>query len=317
MNNILFCSAGRRNILLRDAKTSLVGKGQVFATDVSPVAPALFDADKAFLVPRIDSADYNETILRLCKENDVKAITTLIDPEIEILAAHRDKLLAEGILPLCPSKETARLCFNKYEMFRHLSSHHVRTVLTYDSLNSFKEGLDKGEISFPVFMKPISGSGSVGIGKVNNWDEAVEKFNDGQFTYIIQELMTGGDCDADVYVDCYTHKPVSIFSKRKIESRIGGASKTISFKDPKLFAFVEEVCSVLELNGPCDMDFFGAYLHAYGAGVDFFKFIINNIQGKQNLPDIGNYDEDVIMMMYDAVVITKKNQLLSDHFDLL
>ena len=77
MNNILFCSAGRRNILLRDAKTSLVGKGQVFATDVSPVAPALFDADKAFLVPRIDSADYNETILRLCKENDVKAITTL------------------------------------------------------------------------------------------------------------------------------------------------------------------------------------------------------------------------------------------------
>lgn len=104
-------------------------------------------------------------------------------------------------------------------------------------------------------------------------------------------------------------------------------------KDPKLFAFVEEVCSVLELNGPCDMDFFykdgnyylseinprfgGAYLHAYGAGVDFFKFIINNIQGKQNLQDIGNYDEDVIMMMYDAVVITKKNQLLSDHFDLL
>ena len=51
--------------------------------------------------------------------------------------------------------------------------------------------------------------------------------------------------------------------------------------------------------------------------MDFFKFIINNIQGKQNLPDIGNYDEDVIMMMYDAVVITKKNQLLSDHFDLL
>ena len=94
MNNILFCSAGRRNTLLKDAKASLGGKGQVIATDVSPVAPALFDADKAFLVPRIDSPDYYETILRICKENDVKAITTLIDPEIEILAAHRDKLLA-------------------------------------------------------------------------------------------------------------------------------------------------------------------------------------------------------------------------------
>lgn len=333
MDNLLFCSAGRRNTLLKDIRKSLDGSFGIIATDLSPVAPALFEADKAFLVPRIDAPDYFETILKICKQNEVKAITTLIDPEIELLAAHREELLSEGVLPLCPSKQTAHLCFNKYEMFRHLSNNHVRTVLTYDSLESFKEGLDKGEISFPVFMKPVSGSGSVGVGKVDNWEEAVEKFNDHRFTYIIQELMTGGDCDADVYVDCFSHKPVAIFSKRKIESRIGGASKTISFKDQKLFAFVEEVCSVLELSGPCDMDFFfkdgdyylseinprfgGAYLHAYGAGVDFVKLIMKNIQGKTNQPHIGNYDEDVIMMMYDAVVIKNKSQLLSDNFDLL
>lgn len=333
MYNLLFCSAGRRNTLLKDIRKSLDGSFGIIATDLSPVAPALFEADKAFLVPRIDAPDYFETILKICEQNDVKAITTLIDPEIELLAAHREELLSEGVLPLCPSKQTAHLCFNKYEMFRHLSNNHVRTVLTYDSLESFKEGLDKGEISFPVFMKPVSGSGSVGVGKVDNWEEAVEKFNDHRFTYIIQELMTGGDCDADVYVDCFSHKPVAIFSKRKIESRIGGASKTISFKDQKLFAFVEEVCSVLELSGPCDMDFFfkdgdyylseinprfgGAYLHAYGAGVDFVKLIMKNIQGKTNQPHIGNYDEDVIMMMYDAVVIKNKSQLLSDNFDLL
>ena len=333
MDNLLFCSAGRRNTLLKDIRKSLDGSFGIIATDLSPVAPALFEADKAFLVPRIDAPDYFETILKICKQNEVKAITTLIDPEIELLAAHREELLSEGVLPLCPSKQTAHLCFNKYEMFRHLSNNHVRTVLTYDSLESFKEGLDKGEISFPVFMKPVSGSGSVGVGKVDNWEEAVEKFNDHRFTYIIQELMTGGDCDADVYVDSFSHKPVAIFSKRKIESRIGGASKTISFKDQKLFAFVEEVCSVLELSGPCDMDFFfkdgdyylseinprfgGAYLHAYGAGVDFVKLIMKNIQGKTNQPHIGNYDEDVIMMMYDAVVIKNKSQLLSDNFDLL
>ena len=319
--------------MLKDIRKSLDGSFGIIATDLSPVAPALFEADKAFLVPRIDAPDYFETILKICKQNEVKAITTLIDPEIELLAAHREELLSEGVLPLCPSKQTAHLCFNKYEMFRHLSNNHVRTVLTYDSLESFKEGLDKGEISFPVFMKPVSGSGSVGVGKVDNWEEAVEKFNDHRFTYIMQELMTGGDCDADVYVDCFSHKPVAIFSKRKIESRIGGASKTISFKDQKLFAFVEEVCSVLELSGPCDMDFFfkdgdyylseinprfgGAYLHAYGAGVDFVKLIMKNIQGKTNQPHIGNYDEDVIMMMYDAVVIKNKSQLLSDNFDLL
>lgn len=333
MNNILFCSVGRRATLLKDFRKTMQGCGKLVATDLSPVAPALFFADETYLVPRISDAGYFDRILDICKKSEIKAITTLIDPEIEILSKHRDELLNIGVLPLCPAEWTAKLCFDKYEMFKYLHSKGVRTVLTYNSLEGLKEGLEKGEISFPVFMKPISGSGSVGIGKVNNWEEAEAKFNDGKFTYIIQELMTGGDCDADVYVDCISHKPVAAFSKKKIESRIGGASKTISFKDQRLFDFIEQVCSVLELNGPCDMDFFikdgeyylseinprfgGAYLHAYGAGVDFIKLILKNIHGEENTSEIGNYDEDVLMMMYDDVVIVKKEDLLSDNFSLL
>lgn len=333
MDNILFCSVGRRARLLMDFRESIKGSGKLIATDLSPVAPALFFADKTYLVPRITDEGYFDRIREICREEDIKAITTLIDPEIELLASHREELLGEGVLPLCPAAWTAHLCFNKYEMFRHLRSKGVRTVLTYDSIESFKEGLARGEVSFPVFMKPISGSGSVSIGRCDTMEEVLEKWNDGKFTYIIQELMTGGDCDADVYVDCLSHKPVAIFSKKKIESRIGGASKTISYKEPKLFAFVEEVCSVLELNGPCDMDFFikdgeyylseinprfgGAYLHAYGAGVDFIQLILNNIHGVENKSIIGQYDENVIMMMYDDVVIRKKSELMSDQLTLL
>ena len=331
--NILFCSVGRRARLLMDFKESMQGCGKLVATDLSPVAPALFFADETYLVPRITAPDYYEHILNICEKSKIKAITTLIDPEIELLAKHRKELLAKSIMPLCPADWTAHLCFDKYEMFKYLKAKGVRTVLTYNRLDSFMEGLSNGEVSFPVFMKPISGSGSVGIGKCDSMEQVEEKWNDGKFTYIIQELMTGGDCDADVYVDCISHKPVSIFSKKKIESRVGGASKTISYKDPKLFAFVEEVCSVLELNGPCDMDFFikdgeyylseinprfgGAYLHAYGAGVDFIKLIMNNIDGVENQSIIGHYDEDVVMMMYDDVVIRRKSELMSDGFPLL
>lgn len=333
MDNILFCSVGRRAKLLMNFRKSMNGCGKIIATDLSPVAPALFFADETYLVPRIDDSHYFDKVLEICDKSEVKAITTVIDPEIEILAKHREELVSKGILPLCPAKWTAHLCFDKYEMFKYLRSKGVRTVLTYNSLEELKKGLDKGEISFPVFMKPISGSGSVGIDKVYNWEEAEAKFNDGKFKYIIQELMTGGDCDADVYVDCISHKAVAAFSKKKIESRIGGASKTISFKDPKLFEFIEQVCSVLELNGPCDMDFFikngeyylseinprfgGAYLHAYGAGVDFVKLILNNMHGIENKSIIGQYDEDIIMMMYDDVVITSKKNLMSDDFPLL
>ena len=331
--NILFCSVGRRARLLMDFRQSMKGCGRIIATDLSPVAPALFFADETYLVPPISNSDYFDRVLEICSKSNVKAITTLIDPEIEILAQHRDELMSLGVLPLCPAAWTARLCFDKYEMFRHLQSKGVRTVLTYNSLDSFKKGLQDEEITLPVFMKPISGSGSVGIGRCDTIEQVEKKWNDGEFTFIIQELMTEGDCDADVYVDCFSHKPVAIFSKKKIESRIGGASKTISYKDPKLFDFVEEVCSVLELNGPCDMDFFikngeyylseinprfgGAYLHAYGAGVDFIKLIINNIDGIENQSIVGQYDEDILMMMYDDVVIKRKDELMSNDFSLL
>ena len=329
--NLLCCNVGRRGRLMLDFRRSLAGRGKVIATDNWSVAPALFLADKMYMVPKIHDPSYMETVLDICRKEKIRAVTSFIDPEIEVLAGQREVFRSQGILPLCPSLETARLCFDKYEMFRHLRAHGVRTVLTYRDLASFKEGLAKGEIAFPVFIKPVTGSGSVGARRVEDLATLEELIREGRYDYIIQELMTEGDCDADVYVDCISHEVVSVFSKRKIETRIGGASKTVSFKDPALFDFVREVCAVLELSGPCDMDFFlkdgqyclseinprfgGAYLHAYGAGVDCVRYILRNIDGLPNEPEIGCYDEGVLMLMYDDVVITKESELLRDYHE--
>ena len=140
--------------------------------------------------------------------------------------------------------------------------------------------------------------------------------------------MTGEgsfDLDADIYVDTVSHEPVAIFSKRKISTTIGGANKTISFKDEKLFDFVRSALKHFKFNGPIDADFFykdgeyylsevnprfgGAYLHAYGAGVDFIRLIENNLRGYANDSIIGQYEENVVMMMYDSVVIKRAEEL--------
>lgn len=330
MNNLLFCSVGRRGRLLRDVKETIGKTGIIVGTDNKSTAPALQMCDVQCVVPRITEPGYVDLILDICRKNDVKAITTLIDPEIEILAANAERFKEIGVIPLCPAKESAKYCFDKFELYKYLKEKGIRTPLTFHDWDEFVTALEKGEISFPVFMKPICGSGSVGAHKVHTLEQAEADWNSGEHDYIIQELMTGGDCDADVFVDCISHKAVAAFSKRKIETRIGGASKTISFKDPKLFAFIEEVCSVFTFNGPLDMDFFikdgeyylseinprfgGAYLHAYGCGVDFIKLIVNNINGIENPVNIGDYEEDVLMMMYDDVVIAKKSQLVDDNF---
>ncbi len=333
MNNILFCSVGRRGRLMLDVKQTIGDSGILVGVDNNATAPALHFCDRQYTVPRITDPTYVDTILRICKDNDIKAITTLIDPEIEILSANAERFKNASVIPLCPARQSATYCFNKYELYKYLTAKGIATPLTFHDWDDFVKALNEGRISFPVFMKPVCGSGSVGAHKVDTLEQAHADWHSGEHDYIIQELMTGGDCDADVYVDTISHRAVAAFSKRKIETRIGGASKTISFKDPKLFAFIQKICDVFEFNGPLDMDFFirdgeyylseinprfgGAYLHAYGAGVDFIKLIVNNINGIENTVNIGNYDDDVLMLMYDDVVICKADDLVDRNFTIL
>lgn len=322
--NLLFCSVGRRCELLKDFRKTMGDDLKIVVTDHSEVAPAMAFADKAYLVPLISDPDYIPMILDICKKEQIEAVTTLIDPEIMLLAKHREEFEKLGVLVLAPYEETAKLCFNKYELYRFLTEHQINTIRTFGTFEEFEDAFRAGEIAFPVFVKPREGSGSVGARKIETM-ELLRQVTEEDKSLIIQELMTGKDLDADVYVDTVSHKPVAMFSKRKLSTTIGGANKTISFKDETLFAFIKSVLSVMQFNGPLDMDFFyqngqyylseinprfgGAYLHAYGAGVDFVKLIAENIKGNENKENIGDYEEDIIMMMYDSVVIRKKSEI--------
>ena len=317
--NILFCSAGRRAELLKDFRKSMDEDDRIIAADLSNLAPAMYVADAYYLVPRIDDPTYLDTILEICRKEKINAVTTLIDPEIELLAKNRARFEEIGVEVLAPNTETAGLCFDKFKMYQYLTAHGISTPDTWGDYVSAMDAIESGGLSFPVFVKPRTGSGSVGARKVQD-AETLKALCEADPSLIIQRLMTG-DLDADVYIDTISHKAVSAFSKRKLETRIGGASKTISFKDEKLFDFIRRITDLLKFNGPVDMDFFyqngvyylsevnprfgGAYLHAYGAGVDFIKLIKNNLDGIENTPVFGNYENDVVMMMYDSVVITK------------
>lgn len=323
--NILFCSVGRRCELLKDFRKTLGDKVRIVVTDNSPYAPALAFSDVSYKVPLITDENYIPMILDICKKEKINAITTLIDPEISILADHRAEFEALGVEVLAPYKETADLCFDKYEMFKYLSEKGVRTVKTYGTFEDFDKDYKEGKISLPVFVKPRTGSGSVGARRVESY-ELLKEVMERSPELIIQELMTGKDMDADLYVDTVSGEVIAIFSKKKISTTIGGANKTISFKDEKLFEFVKDAMKVFKFNGPLDMDLFfqdgeyylseinprfgGAYLHAYGAGVDFPSFIYKNVMEKEaNKQQIGQYDENVVMMMYDSVVIDTLDNL--------
>ncbi len=219
-----------------------------------------------------------------------------------------------------PSEDTARICFDKYNMYKYLVKNNIKTILTYNNIEKFKKAYNEGNIEFPVFIKPRCGSGSVGARKIDNIKELEESYKRDK-TLIIQEYMDAVDLDADVYIDVISKRTVEIFTKKKIETKIGGANKTISFKDQKLFELIKKIVKLFEFSGPIDIDFFykngeyylseinprfgGAYLHAYGVGVNFPELVYNNLNKQENKENIGNYKENIAMLMYDDVIITE------------
>lgn len=319
--NVLFCSVGRRAEFLKDVRQSMGNEGKIVATDITNTAPALYFADTFYLVPPISDPSYIETILDICRKEKIQAISTCIDPEIMLLARHREEFTKIGVLVLAPATETAEICFDKFKMYTYLTECGVPTVQTYGDIASAEAALAEGIISFPVFVKPRTGSGSVGARKVHDLQALRDAFEMDP-GLIAQEYMGDAlDLDADVYVDTVSHETVAVFTKRKLETKIGGASKTVSFKDEKLVRFLVDALKHFSFNGPIDVDVFcrngeyylsevnprfgGAYLHAFGAGVDFIKMIRNNVSGIANEPEFMQYEENIAMLMYDSVVICK------------
>lgn len=214
--NYLLCSVGRRGELLKDFRKSIDMDSILVATDNSKYAPALYFADKQYIVPRIDDPTYIDILLDICKNEHINAVTTFIDPEIMLLAGNREKFSALGVEVLAPYTETAKLSFDKYEMFKYLTRNGINTVRTWGTIEEFNAARKRGEIDLPVFVKPRTGSGSVGARRVDSYEVLAEAMK-ADPSLIIQELMSCLDLDADVYVDTISHQAVAAFSKKRLK----------------------------------------------------------------------------------------------------
>ncbi|NLM60308.1 MAG: ATP-grasp domain-containing protein [Clostridium sp.] len=316
--NILILSCGTRNKVVQYFKKELAGRGQVFATDCSELAPALYDADKHFVVPNMQEEGYLDRILSICKENNIKAVLSLIDPELSLLAENKQKILNIGTTPIISDFDLVEMCFDKYKMYEFLIQNGFKTVRSYISKEEFYNDVEAGKIDYPVFVKPVKGSASININKVVSKEE-VELLFSRYDNLMIQEFMDGIEYGADVYIDIISCEPVAIFTKEKIKMRAGETDKSVSVKDEKLFDLITRFVKKAGFKGIIDIDIFkingeyyisevnprfgGGYPHAFECGVNVPEMIINNISGKENREAIGEYKEGIYMMKYNEVKI--------------
>ncbi len=316
--NILILSCGTRNKVVQYFKKNLEDIGKVIATDCSDMAPALYDADVHYIVPKMTDENYLDSIYDICKKEQVCAVLSLIDPELSLLAEHRREFEDLGVKVIGSSYELCELSLDKYEMYLWLKERGYACAKSYMDKAAFCADLEKGEISFPVFVKPARGSASIAISKADDMQMLDFLFDRGE-GMMIQQFMNGQEIGADAYIDMISGEVVSIFTKKKVKMRAGETDKALSFKDEKLFNLLKKFITEAGFSGQIDIDVFdvdgeyyisevnprfgGGYPHAYESGANHMELIINNLKGQANENRIGAYREGTCMMKYNEIMV--------------
>ena len=310
--NVLLLSAGTRVNLVRYFRQSL-SDGSVVAADADGFSPALYAADSRYIVPPVTSPAYLDRVMAICRKERIGGVMSLIDPELSVLAKNEARFAASGVKVIGSSYELCEFAYDKSSTYRWLEEHGYPCARYWTASEDFFRDEEKGEARFPVFVKPVRGSASADAAPAAD-RETLEYLLSRRDGMLIQEYLSGQEIGADVYVDLISGEPVSVFTKKKIRMRAGETDRAVSFRDEKLFAFIERFVTETGFRGPLDIDLFekdgaycitdvnprfgGGYPHAHLCGCDHVKLIAENLKGNVNAKRIGAYPSGIRMMKY-------------------
>ena len=241
--NILILSAGRRVELVQSfqkAAKRLNIKSNVVAGDCSETAPAIYFADRKAILPRINEDNYVDEIINVCKREGIRLVIPTIDTDLLLLSEERERIESEsGAVVLISSTEVISICRDKINTQKFLEENEFKIPKMYS-----EEELDSGEIEFPLFIKPKSGSSSINTFKVNNIEELA--------TYrslikepIVQDFMEGKEFTVDVFLD-FDGNLITVVPRLRMATRSGEISKGKIIKDKEIIEDIKRLVEVLK-----------------------------------------------------------------------
>lgn len=309
--NILFTCAGRRTYLLKYFKENMLPEDKVVATDMQLTAPALQVADVKLQVPAVYANDYIDRTLALCKEQKIDALISLNDLELPILAEQKNKFEALGVKVIVSDPEVIEIAFDKYKTAQWVESLGLKAPQTFIRLDEAKAALVSGDISFPLFLKPRWGSGSIGLETVEDMEELdivygllfkkikktiLATASVGNEYIMIQEKLTGNEYGLDIMNDLEGNN-VAVSVKQKLAMRAGETDKAITVDLPVVREMGATIGRNLKHIGNLDVDimqrangdycvlelnprFGGGYPFSYEAGANMPLAILKWLRGE-------------------------------------
>ena len=323
--NVLFLAAGRRVSLVRAFKAALreLGdSGRAITEDATRSAPAHVVSDAQVNLPRCTMPGYIDRLKDLCQRENVRLIVPLIDTVLPVLAPHRTAFADLGITALVSAPETIAIGHHKGRAGEFFRSHGFNTprILTAVEIAALGPG------DFPLFVKPPTGSSSIGAELVATpADLAYLRARAPDL--LVMEFVSGDEYTVDVYVDL-TGTPRCVVPRRRLEVRAGEVSKGLTVRDDAIIARSLAVAAKLPGAIGCitlqcfkrptgDISFIeinarfgGGYPLSWHAGANYPKWLLQEVRGER--PDWRNgvtWRDNLAMLRYDDELIIDGGKL--------
>jgi carbamoyl-phosphate synthase large subunit len=336
--NVLLTCAGRRNYLIAYFRQALAGRGRILGADANPDAPALLEADGAYVLPPVDDPDYIRRLLKLCVQESVEVLVSLNDFELPLLANAQERFVEIGVQPIVSSPEVIAVCADKWRTFCFLVANKLSTPMTYTSLREALAAVEEGRLSFPVIVKPRWGTGSIGIdfpsdekelclsyelarSRIGRTALARASASDPVRCILIQERLTGAEFGVDV-VNTLTGDLAAVFVRRKLGMRAGETDRAETVDNAAVTEVGRRLSEGLRHVGNLDCDVFvdgedvkvlemnprfgGGYPFSHAAGADIPAAILAWARGEPPDPSWLRTEPGVTAAKCDRLVVRRR-----------
>jgi carbamoyl-phosphate synthase large subunit len=321
--NVLITAASRRVALVEAfGRVVAMGGGAVIVTDVNPLSPAVYAADRAYRVPLASDPAYLDEVLDIAVAERVNLVVPTIDDELPLFASARERFEAHGISVAVSPHETTLVCNDKLATCQALKDNGVAAAATY------LPGNIPDDVAFPLFVKPRLGRGGVGAFAIRSRRE-LQFFVHYVPDAVIQEFLEGPEYTIDMLCD-FTGRPLSIVPRERVVIRAGVIDRGRTAKDARLIDLAAACADAIPFAGAVNIQcrivdgrpvifeinprFSGGIPLTIEAGADFPRMLVDLAAGRMVEPSIGAFRDDLWMTNYETSVFLDGSRVALDTY---